>query len=63
MPYYYVNRNAQDDGYHEVRTVLQAVGLADTLTFAPSSDLTLSVSPRNAAPAATHCTISPSRRR
>jgi 4-diphosphocytidyl-2-C-methyl-D-erythritol kinase len=30
------------DGYHEVRTVMQSISLADTLTLRPSPDLTLS---------------------
>ncbi len=33
------------DGYHEVRTVLQAIDLADHLTFGPADDLTLEVDP------------------
>jgi 4-diphosphocytidyl-2-C-methyl-D-erythritol kinase len=40
----------RSDGYHEVRTVLTAVGLEDTLTLAPASTLTLTVEPVGAAP-------------
>ena len=36
------------DGYHEVRTVLQAVDLADRLTFEPDSELRLVVEPPGA---------------
>jgi 4-diphosphocytidyl-2-C-methyl-D-erythritol kinase len=35
----------RDDGYHDVRTVLQAIDLADELTFEPADDLTLVVEP------------------
>ena len=35
------------DGYHEVRTVLQAVDLADRLTFGPADGLTLEVDPES----------------
>jgi 4-diphosphocytidyl-2-C-methyl-D-erythritol kinase len=38
------------DGYHEVRTVLAAVGLEDTLTLSPADDLSLTVEPVGAAP-------------
>lgn len=40
----------RDDGYHEVRTILQALSLADALTFEASDDLTLTVEPEGAAP-------------
>lgn len=40
----------RDDGYHDVRTVLQAVNLADELTFEAAADLTLSVDPSRAVP-------------
>ena len=36
------------DGYHEVRTVLQAVGLADHLTFEPAREVSLEVTPSGA---------------
>ncbi len=38
------------DGYHEVRTVLQSLSLADELTFEASDDLSLTVEPEGAAP-------------
>ena len=38
------------DGYHEVRTILQAISLADELTFEESDDLSLTVEPEGAAP-------------
>ena len=38
------------DGYHEVRTILQALSLADELTFQESDGLTLTVEPEDAAP-------------
>ena len=38
------------DGYHEVRTILQALSLADELTFEASDSLTLTVEPEGAAP-------------
>ena len=38
------------DGYHEVRTVLAAVDIADELELAEADDLTLSVEPDGAAP-------------
>ena len=38
------------DGYHEVRTILQSLSLADELTFEASDDLTLTVEPEGAAP-------------
>ena len=38
------------DGYHEVRAVLQAVGLFDELRLAPADDLSLVVEPPGAAP-------------
>lgn len=38
------------DGYHEVRTILQSLSLADELTFEESDSLTLTVEPRGAAP-------------
>lgn len=38
------------DGYHEVRTVLQSLSLADELTFEASDGLTLTVEPAGAAP-------------
>lgn len=38
------------DGYHEVRTVMQALSLADELTFEESETLTLTVEPEAAAP-------------
>src|SRR5699024_7813308 len=31
----------RDDGFHEVETVLQSIGLYDELTFAPADGLTL----------------------
>ena len=40
----------RDDGYHEVRTILQALSLADELTFEASDDLSLTVEPEGAAP-------------
>ena len=40
----------RDDGYHEVRTILQAISLADELTFEASDDLSLTVDPVGAAP-------------
>ncbi len=40
----------RDDGYHEVRTVLQAVDLVDELTFNPADALTLDVEPLGSAP-------------
>lgn len=40
----------RDDGYHEVRTILQALSLADELTFEASDDLSLTVEPAGAAP-------------
>ena len=36
------------DGYHEVRTVLHAVSLADEIAFAPADDLSLAVEPPEA---------------
>lgn len=33
------------DGYHEVRTVLHAISLADEIAFAPADDLSLAVEP------------------
>ena len=39
------------DGYHEVRTVLAVVDIADELEFAEADALTLSVEPDGAAPA------------
>src|SRR3712207_5063740 len=33
------------DGYHEVRTILQAIGLYDELVCAPAADLTLEAPP------------------
>ena len=38
------------DGYHEVRTILLAISLADELTFEESDRLTLTVEPEGAAP-------------
>ncbi|MBI2873017.1 MAG: 4-(cytidine 5'-diphospho)-2-C-methyl-D-erythritol kinase [Chloroflexi bacterium] len=38
------------DGYHEVRTVLQAIDLADELTLTPAADLRLEERPGPAAP-------------
>ena len=38
------------DGYHEVRTILQSLSLADELTFEESDSLTLTVEPEGAAP-------------
>ena len=38
------------DGYHEVRTVLQAIDLSDELSFEPSQELVLRVDPIDAAP-------------
>ncbi|MCY4582019.1 MAG: 4-(cytidine 5'-diphospho)-2-C-methyl-D-erythritol kinase [Chloroflexi bacterium] len=38
------------DGYHEVRTILQALSLADELTFQRSDSLSLTVEPAGAAP-------------
>lgn len=38
------------DGYHQVRTVLQAVGLADVLTLEPADTLSLVVEPLGSAP-------------
>lgn len=40
----------RDDGYHDVRTVLQAVDLADELTFEAADDLTLVVEPSRSVP-------------
>ena len=40
----------RDDGYHEVRTILQSLSLADELTFETSDDLSLTVEPEGAAP-------------
>ena len=40
----------RDNGYHEVRTILQALSLADELTFEASDDLSLTVEPEGAAP-------------
>ena len=40
----------RDDGYHKVRTVLQAIDLADELTFTPADALTLAVEPPGSAP-------------
>lgn len=40
----------RDDGYHEVRTILQALSLADELAFEESDSLTLTVEPEGAAP-------------
>ena len=40
----------RDDGYHEVRTVLQAIDLADELDFEDADDLTLRVEPEGAVP-------------
>lgn len=40
----------RDDGYHEVRTVLQSLSLADELTLEESDSLTLTVEPEGAAP-------------
>ena len=39
------------DGYHDVRTVLQAVGLADVIDFDEADGVTLTVEPEGAAPA------------
>ncbi len=39
------------DGYHDVRTVLQAVGLADVIDFEEADGVTLTVEPEGAAPA------------
>lgn len=36
------------DGYHEVRTVLHAISLADEIAFAPADDLSLAVEPPEA---------------
>lgn len=33
----------RDDGYHELRTILQTIDLADTLTFHPADDLSLAI--------------------
>jgi 4-diphosphocytidyl-2-C-methyl-D-erythritol kinase len=38
----------RDDGYHEVRTVLQAVDLADVIELARADDVTLTVEPAGA---------------
>ncbi|MDE2835978.1 MAG: 4-(cytidine 5'-diphospho)-2-C-methyl-D-erythritol kinase [Chloroflexota bacterium] len=38
------------DGYHEVRTILQSLSLADELTFEESNHLSLTVAPEGAAP-------------
>ncbi len=38
------------DGYHEVRTILQSLSLADELTFEESDNLSLTVEPEGAAP-------------
>lgn len=38
------------DGYHEVRTIMQAVSLADELTFEDAADLSLIVEPDDAVP-------------
>ena len=38
------------DGYHEVRTILQAISLADELAFEEADALTLTVEPAGAAP-------------
>ena len=40
----------RNDGYHEVRTVYQAIDLADELELEPAADLTLEVTPHGAAP-------------
>lgn len=40
----------RDDGYHEVRTILQAISLADELTFDEADELSLAVEPEGAAP-------------
>ena len=40
----------RDDGYHEVRTILQALSLADELAFEVSNELSLTVEPEGAAP-------------
>ena len=40
----------RDDGYHEVRTILQSLSLADELAFEASDDLSLTVEPEGAAP-------------
>jgi 4-diphosphocytidyl-2-C-methyl-D-erythritol kinase len=40
----------RDDGFHDVRTVLQAIGLADELTFETAGELTLGVEPVGAVP-------------
>lgn len=47
----------RDDGYHEVRTVLQAVDLADELTFEAADSLSLSVEPAGAAPVAANLVL------
>ena len=39
----------RDDGYHELRTVLQTIDLADTVVVAPAPDLTLAVTGEGAA--------------
>lgn len=39
----------RDDGYHELRTVLQTLDLADTVVVTPASDLTLAVTGEGAA--------------
>jgi 4-diphosphocytidyl-2-C-methyl-D-erythritol kinase len=41
----------RDDGYHDVRTILQAIGLADVIDFEEADDVTLTVEPEGAAPA------------
>lgn len=40
----------RDDGFHDVRTVLQTIGLADELTFETADDLTLVVEPAGVVP-------------
>ena len=40
----------RDDGFHELRTVLQAVDLADELAFEPADDLRLVVDPPGTVP-------------
>ena len=40
----------RDDGYHEVRTVYQAIDLADQLALEPASDLSLEVTLHGVAP-------------
>ena len=40
----------REDGYHEVRTILQAIDLADEIAFEPAGELTLEVEPPGAAP-------------